>query len=132
MICAHRHHLRTSSKLIGFQGINSRQQAARRARHDVKRRSPFANPPSRSVSVQGSATSGNPSKQPLQPCPLSAILFSLPNHTHSRLTSERWCLRTKDPVGFSIHPRSPFSSKWISVLLSIFENIVDAMVEAVN
>lgn len=40
MLCAHRRHLRTSSKLIGFQGINSRQRAARRAWYDVKRRSP--------------------------------------------------------------------------------------------
>jgi hypothetical protein len=40
MLCANRHHLRTSGKLISFQGINSLQQAACLALHDVKRRSP--------------------------------------------------------------------------------------------
>jgi hypothetical protein len=94
---------------------------------------PLASPPSCSVSVQGSATRGSPSKQPLQPCPLPAVLPSLPTHTHSRLTSERWCLRSEDPEGFFIiHLHSTVFSQVDFCSFSIFANIVDAMLEAVN
>jgi hypothetical protein len=50
----------------------------------------------------------------------------------SRLTSERWCLRSVDPVGFFIHLPSTVFSQVDFCSFSIFANIDNAMLEAAN
>jgi hypothetical protein len=96
LVCMHRHH--RHSPLTSIHGMNLRR--------DVKRLHPSPILLRALCQRRGLLQAETPSKQPLQRSPLSAILPSLPTHTHSRLASERWCLRSEDPVGFFIfiHP----------------------------
>jgi len=124
--CNMQHALCTSPAMLACQGIN----------RDVKRRSPLAKILSRALcQARGLQHAETPPGQPLQPSPLSALRPSLPTHTHSRLTSEHWCLRTPlriREVSSSIYTPS-LSSKWID-FCSFFhlpQTHVVAMLEAV-
>jgi hypothetical protein len=98
-VCMHRPPSTLSAEQVCVHGMNLRRDAKQLHPSPILLRALCQ----RRGLLQAETPPSSPSSAPP---PLVRCPHLPPNSTHSRLTSERWCLRSEDPVGFFIHLHS--------------------------